>query len=376
MAANTERQLKIAMVLDAYDDARNGAVISTKRFSETLKKRHQVIIVSTGKAAPDKVVMPGIYVPWVSSMREMKAPIAFPLNGRLRPVIASVDLVHVHFPFMLNRQAVKIANRLHKPVVSTFHVQPEHVFYNMGVRWQKLVDAAYFFLVRQLYNRCDVVVCPSRFAQDTLMRYGLKAPSCIISNGIPAGFRPLKVRRPAEFGNHFVILSVGRLSVEKNQELIIRAIARSRHRHRIRLVLLGDGHLRKKLLAVGASLPVPPLITSVSPEEMVNYYNISDLCIHAAEVEVECMSVMEAIACGLPPVIARSPRSAASQFALDERSLFDYGNAGMLADKINYWIEHPAELRKASEAYLLLSKQYSFENSARKLEELYLRLTQ
>lgn len=52
---------------------------------------------------------------------------------------------------------------------------------------------------------------------------------------------------------------------------------------------------------------------------------------------------MEALACGLVPVIANSPLSATPQFALDDRSLFQAGNAGDLADKIDYWIEHPEE---------------------------------
>ena len=55
---------------------------------------------------------------------------------------------------------------------------------------------------------------------------------------------------------------------------------------------------------------------------------------------------MEAFACGLVPVIADSPRSATPQFALDERSLFPAGDTDVLAERIDWWLEHPEERRE------------------------------
>jgi len=46
------KQLKIAMVIDCYDDSKNGAVISTKRFVELLKKDHIISVITTGAPAP------------------------------------------------------------------------------------------------------------------------------------------------------------------------------------------------------------------------------------------------------------------------------------------------------------------------------------
>jgi hypothetical protein len=47
--------MKIAMILDTYDDARNGAVISTQRFTQLLRSNgNRVFIISTGKEAEDK----------------------------------------------------------------------------------------------------------------------------------------------------------------------------------------------------------------------------------------------------------------------------------------------------------------------------------
>jgi len=374
MRSSSDRT-RIAMVLDAYDEAYNGAVISTKRFAEKLRERHQVLIISTGKPAEDKVVLPRIYLPFVKAMEQMKTPLAWPFTDALEKAISSVDLVHVQFPFMLGRRAARIARQQNKPVVSTFHIQAEHLMYNIGVHWQPMIDGTYKFFVRYLYNKCDAVICPSMFARDMLIKHGLKRPAYIISNGIPPNFHPANFEREPELKDRFVVLTVGRLAPEKNQELIMEAIKRSRFRNNIQLIILGEGALQKRLQEAGATLPLPPIIKVIPSEEMSRYYNIADLIVHAAEVEVECMAVMEAMACGLVPLIAQSPRSAASQFALNEHSLFDYRNADELAAKIDYWLENKNELAAARKTYVKQAEQYKFENSLKKLENLYLQLT-
>jgi hypothetical protein len=63
----------------------------------------------------------------------------------------------------------------------------------------------------------------------------------------------------------------------------------------------------------------------VPSDELPRYYSAADLFVHAAEVELEGMSVLEAMACGAPRLIARAPKSAASQFAPDPRYLFESG---------------------------------------------------
>ncbi len=67
---------------------------------------------------------------------------------------------------------------------------------------------------------------------------------------------------------------------------------------------------------------------------------MSDLYVHAADVEIEAIACLEAVASGLVPVIADSPLSATSQFALDHRSLFEAGNVAILAERIDWWYEH------------------------------------
>src|SRR5512140_225728 len=90
------KQLKIAMVIDSYDEGKNGAAISTRRFVELLRKEHEVFIISTGDPAPGKVVMPRFYAPmWRKVMKQMNVPMAVPSYNKLRNAIGEMDIVHV-----------------------------------------------------------------------------------------------------------------------------------------------------------------------------------------------------------------------------------------------------------------------------------------
>jgi len=365
--------LHIAMIIDVFDgDSKNGAVISTQRITESLRKMHRVTVVATGTPEPGKVILPKFYAPFVDGiMRKMKTPLAVPFNNLLKSAIEGCDIVHVQFPFYLGVRAIHFARKFGIPVVTTFHIQAEHLARNAGIRSNLFIQQTYHYWMHNIYNLSDMVVCPSAFAREELMHYGLTAPSTVISNGIMPLFRPMEAVREKRFSDRFVILSVGRYAPEKRQEIIIRAVDRSRYRDRIQLILVGDGPMKEKLRDLGKTLPCPPLFSTLECKEMVTCYNQADLYVHAADVEVECMSVLEAMACGLPPLIASSPKSATCQFALDEQWLFDYANLDELVTKIDYWISHPEEMKRAREQYLNLSEHYRFENSLNQLLGVY-----
>jgi 1,2-diacylglycerol 3-alpha-glucosyltransferase len=361
------------MVIDSWDDAANGAVISTRRFTDLLRARgHTVTILAAGEPAPGKVVLRPFYIPFANNiMRKMRLPFAWPTPAILDATLAQQDVVHVQFPFYLGIKAITTAKRLGKPVVSTFHVQAEHLLYNIGVRNQGLVEQVYRFFLRTIYDRSDIVVCPSAFAERELTTRGLKVPTAVISNGVPPEFHPVPKGGAPDFGGKFVLLSVGRLAREKRHELVIDAVRHSRHRERIQLVILGDGPMREELELKGRDLPNKPVFNFLTKEELIHWYGAGDLCVHASEVEVECMSVLEAQACGLPCLIADSPRSATPQFALSADYLFRSGNVTDLVQKLDALVDQPHRLQADREAAQKAASAYSIEASFEKLLRVY-----
>ena len=363
------RRLRIVFVADTVEGL-GGGVVSADRFVRALRERHDVTLLAAGPPAEGKVVFPGFQLP-IRAMRQMRFTFARPRRALLEQAIRGADLVHLQYPFWLSFGAAKVARRLGVPVVAAFHVQPENVLYNIGIRWRWPRRWLYRFWVRRFYDRADAVICPSPFAADKLRAHGLTAPCYVVSNGT----NPLHARRPTPrdpaWGDDFVILMVGRLAHEKRHDVVFEAIRRSRHRDRVRLIVAGAGPLEQDLRRRAADLPIPPRFGFASDDELQALLNSADLFVHASDVELEGMAVLEAASCGLPVLVSDSPESAAQQFALSREFLFRAGDPTSLAERIDHYVEHPAALIEARERYHASSEGYSFEASRQQLVQAY-----
>ncbi len=377
MSPSDPRPLRIAMVLDAWDDANNGAVVSTRRFVELLRRQgHEVTVVATGRPEPGKVALPQFHVPFFDGlMRKMRYPFAWPERRVLEEVLSRQDVVHVMAPFYLGVRAATLARRAGVPVVSSFHVQAEHLLHNVGIRNRAMVAWVYRLFLRTLYDRSAHVVCPSSFGEQELRRYGLRAPSTVISNGLPPQYRPLPRPEWPDVGGRFLVLSVGRLAREKRHDLTIEAIRRSRHEPRIQLVIIGDGPLRQAIEERGRGLTNPPRFLYLPTHELIPWYSAADLLVHAAEVELECMSVLEAMGCGAACLIASSPLSATRQFAVSDDFLFPAGDREALTARLDRFLDHPEALREARPRFRQAAEAYRIEHSLAKLLGVYARVT-
>ena len=235
-------------------------------------------------------------------------------------------------------------------------------------RWfEKLI---WFLFKYFLFNRVDTIISPSKFASDLLISQGIKANHKYISNGIPVEYTPGNYKRPEWFGDRMVLISVGRHAGEKRQKLLIEGVKLSRYKENIQLILAGKGADTEELTGLGRSLPVKPYIRYISDEEKLRFLNTADLYVHGSIVELESLSTSEAIGCGLPCLISNSKHSAASQFALDYRFLFESDDPVDLAKHIDYWYEHLDELRSAEmkKRVLKMAEHYRFERAVDEYE--------
>ena len=135
---------------------------------------------------------------------------------------------------------------------------------------------------------------------------------------------------------------------------------------------LAELDARKKALAkLAARLGVDVTFDFLKKEDLIKKLQASDLYVHAATVEIEAIAALEAIACGLVPVISDSKTSATSQFALDNRSLFKDNDEYSLAEKIDYWYERRDERLRMGMVYAQSAKKYSLERSLEKAERMF-----
>lgn len=236
---------------------------------------------------------------------------------------------------------------------------------------KKANELLYEWFRDDFYNEFTHIHCPSPFIAGQLKEHGYQAKLHIISNGVSDEFYPRVRQKEPELAHKFVILMIGRYSEEKRQDVLIEAVKRSAHSHRIQLILAGQGPKERSLRWQGRSLRYPPIMGFFDTERLCELMAMSDLYVHAADVEIEAIACLEAVASGLVPVIADSPLSATSQFALDHRSLFEAGNVDDLAERIDWWYEHATARHQMARVYAESANQYRLKNSIRKAEQMF-----
>lgn len=360
----------IVFVADQYDALNNGTTISARRFAENLRAQgHTVRILTTGNTGPDKFILPLLKIPVISWIAKKQGIIfSKPDLGIIKEALAGADIVHFYLPFPMARVAEKTAREMGIPCIAGFHVQAENISCNLGLGKSERVSRFFYkFLYKYFFNRFSDIHCPSPFIADELKANGYTARLHVISNGVSPVFKPL----PPLPHKTFNILMIGRLSPEKRQDVIIKAAKLSKHKEKIQLYFAGIGPLQKKYMKMTEDLPNPAVFKFYSPEDLLQQTRTIDLYIHASDIEIEAIACIEAFSCGLVPVIANSPKSATVDFAINEKSLFESGNPQSLADRIDYWIEHPEEKDEMSKKYIEKSAQYKITESTSKMIEVY-----
>jgi glycosyltransferase involved in cell wall biosynthesis len=139
------------------------------------------------------------------------------------------------------------------------------------------------------------------------------------------------------------VLSVGRLAKEKRQEVLLRAVAQSKFRDNIELNIVGAGPMEAELTKLAAELGLRARICSVSDDALLDLYASASLFVHTGEIELEGMSVVEAMGAGNTVIVSDSKDSATAGLVNGPRSLFRNGDSLDLAAKIDYWLAHPDE---------------------------------
>jgi 1,2-diacylglycerol 3-alpha-glucosyltransferase len=362
-------RLRIAFVADTLHSPAGGGSLSGEFVVHRLRRDHEVVTVG----ADGDDLLPGFQLPF-RVMHESRFVMARPDRKVLAKAFAGADVVHLQFPFWLSFAALSEARRLGLPVVAGFHVQPENALYSVGIHSTWLNNGLYATLVKHLYNKVDAVICPTAFAEDKLRSHGLTTTAFVVSNGVPPDIALLadrRVSRKTEPSDSFFILAVGRLAKEKRQDVIIEAVRLSRHRDKIRLVLSGSGPEESALKKLAAALPNGAEIGFLPRKMLLESYAKADLFVHASEVELEGMSVLEAMSVGLPALIADAPESAASGFALNEDFRFPDGDAAALSAKIDALVDDRGKLASAREPYRARAREFDFDTSVEKMVQAY-----
>lgn len=370
--------MTLTIICDVLGEENNGTTIAAMNLIRSMRaKGHTVRVICPDecrRGEPDYFVAGTLYLGAFLNWRIKKNGVVIMKPDRevFEKAVDGADAVHLLLPFCFSTWAVKKIRERGIPVTASFHCQAEnftsHIFMMNNHVVNRLV---YKTFDRNVYRYVDRIHYPSQFICDTFEKeIGHETPRTVISNGVNSAFVPRHEEKPEEFADKFVILFTGRYSKEKSHSLLIDAVDLSKYREKIQLIFAGSGPLEDRIRRLSRKLPNQPVFKFFSREEMIRTINYSDLYVHPAEIELEAIACLEAISCGLVPVINNSPRSATRYFAHSDKNLFDFNDPKDLAKKIDWWIEHPKEKASCSRSYIGFAQRFSFDRCMDDMERM------
>ena len=374
--------MKILFVLECANQPTNGTTASCIRFAKELEKKgHEVSVIGCdrimGEAYHRYYGLPKYKFP-LADKQMMKGGflVCKLIYETLFEAIKGQDVVHCFLPFKLSNVCRLIAQEQGIAVTTALHIFPQNCTAAMHLAWSKVINGIILYsFKRYLFNQVKYVHCPSQMAADIMKRNNFKNNEPrVFTNGVISYFKKLdNVQKPEELKDKFVVCMSGRLVDEKRQDLLIKAVARSKYNKNIQVILMGQGTNYERYLRLAKKLANPIIIKFCTMEEVRETLNYIDLYVHASDYEIEGIAAIEAITCGVVPVISNSKYCATKDFALDkEHCLFKHGSPKDLMEKIEWFYEHPEEKAKLSELYLEDSKKYALSKSVDALEQMFI----
>jgi glycosyltransferase involved in cell wall biosynthesis len=314
---------------------------------------------------------------------EKQLYISFPTEKRIREILVEekIDILHNIIPTPSSAIATRVAKALGIRVVTHSHSQPENIFLHFPkVMPKEALNKAYYKFMYWLYNQADAIIYPTEFAKKLFPGLDEKLRTEVISNGVdtkhfqPVPTDPFRERFGLDQGKKH-ILFVGRFHPEKSIDTLIKAapliVEKCPEAH---ITLVGFGHQEEKMKRLAEKLAVEKHITfcgKVSDEELVMAYSLADLFVLPSLAELEGMVVLEAMACGIPILIAEAKNSASVFFVDGNGYLFGACDHVDLAEKAVAILSDDKLRAEMAAKSLEKSRSYDIERSIDHLEELY-----
>lgn len=369
--------MKIAIICEVLGKANNGTSLAAYNLINYLQSQgHDVRVVCSDD---DKRGLPGYYilpknklVSWIIQKNQLSLS-KFD-KSIVSQAVDGVDIVHIMVPLFLARPASKYVKSLGLPLTAGCHAQAQnltsHIFL-VGCDWANTLT--YKWYDHNLFCRADAIHYPTKFMQDEFeAAVGRKTNGYIISNGVNDLFKPDPCPKPEELKDRYCIVYTGRFSKEKSHITLLKAVAQSKYKDKIQLIFCGNGPYDFEIRDwAKRHLPIQPIMGFFSREEVLKILNFADLYCHPAQAELEGIACLEAIACGLVPVIADSPHCATKNFALDPHCLFKVGDSKELAQRIDWFIEHPDEKAALRQRYIEESVLYDQTKCMKEMENMF-----
>ncbi len=372
--------MRIGMVTACYKPVVNGVTRMVSLYKKHLQAAgHEVTIFTLGDPDPDDgpevIRSPGLmlgdYGYYISARYSSKA----------QALLQEMDVVHCHHLFM----SVEMAHRYGRsPIVYTNHTRYDLYTGSVTSLPQPAADAIMRQIWPEFTDYADVVVSPSDSIREVLLEFGVRRPIELIENGIdlrpfhnppqPCSKTSLNIPETA-----VLVTYVGRLSPEKDIDILLEQFAVAKDViPNLHLMIVGNGASRPELEKQTSQLGVADSVLftgSLAYENIGNYLAAADIFATASVTEVHPLTVIEAMATGLPVAAIASP-GIIDTVESGVSGLLTNKPAGGLAAALVGLASNKAWRQQMGAAAQSASKRFDIDNTIQRTIDLYNRLHQ
>jgi 1,2-diacylglycerol 3-alpha-glucosyltransferase len=309
--------MRIGMLADVYKPYISGITNYISLNKSILEKRgHEVFVFTFTEAEyvdEEKNIIRSPGLPLLDTGYK----VSLHYTPQARKLLYTMDVAHVHHPFLSGSLARLYCPPRNIPIIFTNHTRYD--LYSLAYL-PPMADTVGLAAVKAYLpafcRACDLVISPSYGMREVLVNFGVDVPIKVVPNGVDLmRFQtPIEPASRQEMGysdEDVILVYVGRLGPEKNMPFLLRAFSGTYQAYNnARLMLIGDGPERQVLEDLVQQYGVADavkLMGAVQYDQIPRYLAMADGFTTASVTEVLPLTVIEAMAAGLPVLGISSP---------------------------------------------------------------------
>lgn len=305
--------MRIGLFTDTYFPQVSGVATSIKTLKDELEYLgHEVIIFTTTDPQakdedPTIVRLPSI--PFIS-FKERRIMVSGMSDAYEWVKHHHLDIIHTHTEFGVGWLGKYIGKKLDIPVIHTYHTMYEEYLHYIAKG--KLLKPSHVKQATLAFSRgVSGIICPSQRVVNKMKEYGVRAPLRVIPTGIEinkfyakeTALPEINIREQLNVAeNDTLLLSLSRISYEKNIQAIIKGLPRILEvMPRTKLMVVGNGPYKEKLEELVADLSLTQsvkFIGEVPNDRVRDFYQTADFFVSASSSESQGLTFIEALAAG------------------------------------------------------------------------------
>ena len=365
--------MKVLMISSDRNVLTPGSAVSdrTKEYGALVEELHIILLSDAAHGLKDVQLDKKVWVYPTNSMINFLRPLDATKLGKKvifdKKFVRGKSLITAQDPFECGWAGMRIKNKWRIPLEIQLHTDPFSVYF------QGFQNRVRQFFVRKVLRNADSV---------RVVTQNLKSQ---ISNFTSANIKVLPIyidRKKIEDGHvvfdlharypwSFIMLSISRLTSEKNLEFMLEVIARAREKFpSIGLVVVGSGPEENKLKMLAKKLKLEGVVEFVGwQDDLASYYKTANAFIQTSLFEGYGMALVEAGLSGLP--VITTPVGIALELEQDKDAyIYPAGDTDLFVSGIMHLIQdnYKRENLRMSLKYKLEKKLLSKEEYLRELK--------